>query len=42
MCSKDTREAPGTEHVPATVAAPVRFDNKPAFRQSFAKPELVK
>ncbi|XP_034997240.2 protein PRRC2B isoform X2 [Hippoglossus stenolepis] len=41
MCSKDTREAPGTEHVPATVAAPVRFDNKPAFRQSFAKPELV-
>ncbi|XP_019937541.2 protein PRRC2B isoform X7 [Paralichthys olivaceus] len=41
MCSKDTREAPGTEHVPATVTAPVRFDNKPTFRQSFAKPELV-
>lgn len=42
MCSKETREAPGTEHVPTTVAAPARFDSKPAFRQSYAKPELVK
>uniref|UniRef100_A0A3B4UFR1 Proline rich coiled-coil 2B n=1 Tax=Seriola dumerili TaxID=41447 RepID=A0A3B4UFR1_SERDU len=41
MCSKETREAPGTEHVPTTVAAPARFDSKPTFRQSYAKPELV-
>ncbi|XP_068429563.1 protein PRRC2B isoform X4 [Clinocottus analis] len=41
MCSKGTREAPGTDHVPATVAAPARFDNKPAFRPGYAKPELV-
>ncbi|TMS08249.1 Protein PRRC2B [Larimichthys crocea] len=42
MCSKETREAPGTDHVPTTVAAPARFESKPAFRQSYAKPELVK
>ncbi|XP_076020368.1 protein PRRC2B isoform X3 [Genypterus blacodes] len=42
MCSKDTREAPGTaEQAPNTVAAPARFENKPAFRQGYAKPELV-
>ncbi|KAL6096806.1 prrc2b [Pungitius sinensis] len=41
MCSKDTREAPGTDHVPATVAAPARFDSKPTFKQTYAKPELV-
>ncbi|XP_031715947.1 protein PRRC2B isoform X3 [Anarrhichthys ocellatus] len=41
MCSKDTREAPGTDHVPATVAAPARFESKPTFRQSYAKPEVV-
>lgn len=42
MCSKDTREAPGTDHVPTTIAAPARFESKPTFRQSYAKPELVK
>ncbi|KAM6902843.1 protein PRRC2B [Xenentodon cancila] len=41
MCSKETREAIGTDHVPTTLAAPVRFDSKPTFRQSYAKPELV-
>lgn len=43
MCSKETREAPGTgDQAPNTVAAPARFENKPTFRQSYAKPELVK
>uniref|UniRef100_A0A665WRM5 BAT2 N-terminal domain-containing protein n=1 Tax=Echeneis naucrates TaxID=173247 RepID=A0A665WRM5_ECHNA len=42
MCSKETREAPGTEHGPTTVAAPARFESKPTFRQTFAKPDLVK
>ncbi|XP_068608646.1 protein PRRC2B [Brachionichthys hirsutus] len=41
MCSKETREAPGTNHVPAAAAAPARFDSKPAFRQTYCKPELV-
>lgn len=41
MCSKDTRETPGADHGPTTVAAPARFDSKPAFRQGYAKPELV-
>nr|XP_057908693.1 protein PRRC2B isoform X3 [Doryrhamphus excisus] len=41
MCSKDTRETPGTDHLPTTAAAPARFDSKPTFRQSYAKPELV-
>ncbi|XP_061887052.1 protein PRRC2B isoform X3 [Entelurus aequoreus] len=41
MCSKETRETPGTEHVPPTVAAPARFDPKPTFRLSYAKLELV-
>uniref|UniRef100_A0A665WQA9 BAT2 N-terminal domain-containing protein n=1 Tax=Echeneis naucrates TaxID=173247 RepID=A0A665WQA9_ECHNA len=41
MCSKETREAPGTEHGPTTVAAPARFESKPTFRQTFAKPDLV-
>uniref|UniRef100_A0A3Q1GQT6 Proline rich coiled-coil 2B n=1 Tax=Acanthochromis polyacanthus TaxID=80966 RepID=A0A3Q1GQT6_9TELE len=41
MCSKETREAPGTDPVPTTVAAPARFDSKPTLRQSYAKPELV-
>ncbi|XP_039909222.1 protein PRRC2B isoform X3 [Simochromis diagramma] len=41
MCSKETREVTGTDHVPTTVAAPARFDSKPTFRQSYAKPELV-
>ena len=43
MCSKDTREAPGTsDHVPTTVVAPARFDNRPSFRQKFTNPESVK
>lgn len=42
MCSKETRETPGADHGPATVTAPARFESKPAFRQSYAKPELVK
>ncbi|XP_072227936.1 protein PRRC2B isoform X2 [Leuresthes tenuis] len=41
MCSKDTREATGTDNVPTTVAAPARFDSKPTFRQNYSKPELV-
>ncbi|XP_032395776.1 protein PRRC2B isoform X1 [Etheostoma spectabile] len=41
MCSKETRETPGTDHVPTTVAAPARFDSKPTFRQNYAKSELV-
>ncbi|XP_060917840.1 protein PRRC2B isoform X4 [Labrus mixtus] len=41
MCSKDTREAPGTETVPTTVAAPARFESKPTFRQSYPKPDVV-
>ncbi|XP_026209619.1 protein PRRC2B isoform X3 [Anabas testudineus] len=41
MCSKETREAPGTEHVPTTISAPARFESKPTFRQNYAKPELV-
>uniref|UniRef100_A0A3Q0SSR0 Proline rich coiled-coil 2B n=1 Tax=Amphilophus citrinellus TaxID=61819 RepID=A0A3Q0SSR0_AMPCI len=41
MCSKETREATGTDQVSTTVAAPARFDSKPTFRQSYAKPELV-
>ncbi|XP_057675451.1 protein PRRC2B isoform X2 [Corythoichthys intestinalis] len=41
MCSKETRETSGTDHVLATVAAPARFDSKPTFRQTCAKPELV-
>uniref|UniRef100_A0A8D2ZW12 Proline rich coiled-coil 2B n=1 Tax=Scophthalmus maximus TaxID=52904 RepID=A0A8D2ZW12_SCOMX len=41
MCSKETREAPGTEPAPTIVAAPARFESKPTFRQGFAKPELV-
>ncbi|KAM9841363.1 protein PRRC2B isoform 2-T2 [Aulostomus maculatus] len=41
MCSKETRETPGTDHVPTTVAAPARFDSKPTFRQTYTKPELV-
>uniref|UniRef100_A0A8D3ECV8 Proline rich coiled-coil 2B n=1 Tax=Scophthalmus maximus TaxID=52904 RepID=A0A8D3ECV8_SCOMX len=40
MCSKETREAPGTEPAPTIVAAPARFESKPTFRQGFAKPEL--
>ncbi|KAK2819235.1 hypothetical protein Q5P01_024796 [Channa striata] len=41
MCSKETRETPGLEHAPTIIAAPARFDSKPTFRQSFAKPELI-
>ncbi|XP_041825559.1 protein PRRC2B isoform X2 [Melanotaenia boesemani] len=41
MCSKETREATGTDHVPTTVAAPARFESKPTFRQNYAKPELA-
>ncbi|KAM9735385.1 protein PRRC2B isoform 5-T5 [Menidia menidia] len=41
MCSKETREATGADSVPTTVAAPARFESKPTFRQSYAKPELV-
>ncbi|XP_028273198.1 protein PRRC2B isoform X5 [Parambassis ranga] len=41
MCSKETREAPGTDHVPPTVTAPVRFESKPSFRQSYVKPEVA-
>uniref|UniRef100_A0AAV2ITZ8 BAT2 N-terminal domain-containing protein n=1 Tax=Knipowitschia caucasica TaxID=637954 RepID=A0AAV2ITZ8_KNICA len=40
MCSKETREAPGSDHV-LSVSAPTRFESKPTFRQSCAKPELV-
>lgn len=42
MCSKEMRETPGADHGPTAVAAPARFDSKPAFRQAFAKPEVVK
>uniref|UniRef100_A0A673WLU9 Proline rich coiled-coil 2B n=1 Tax=Salmo trutta TaxID=8032 RepID=A0A673WLU9_SALTR len=37
MCPKETRDAPGTaEHTgPVTVVAPVRFDNRPTFRQPY-------
>ncbi|KAM6986057.1 protein PRRC2B [Aplochiton taeniatus] len=39
MCPKETRDAPGVvEHVPATVVAPVRFDNRPTFRQPNPEP----
>ncbi|XP_029921950.1 protein PRRC2B isoform X3 [Myripristis murdjan] len=42
MCSKETRETPGTaDHAPTTVVAPARFDNRPAFRQSYTSPDLV-
>ncbi|XP_056146590.1 protein PRRC2B isoform X2 [Lampris incognitus] len=42
MCSKETREATGTaDHVPKTVVAPARFDNRPTFRQSHTNSELV-
>ncbi|XP_061603957.1 protein PRRC2B isoform X2 [Phyllopteryx taeniolatus] len=41
MCSKETRETSGTDHITATVAAPARFDSKPTFRQTYSKPELV-
>ncbi|XP_077353055.1 protein PRRC2B isoform X2 [Festucalex cinctus] len=41
MCSKETRETSGTDHVPPTIAAPARFDSKPTFRQTYAKPELL-
>ncbi|KAM9306687.1 protein PRRC2B isoform 2-T2 [Pholidichthys leucotaenia] len=41
MCSKETREATGTEHGPTAIATPARFDSKPTFRQTYAKPELV-
>uniref|UniRef100_A0A3Q2YE94 Proline rich coiled-coil 2B n=1 Tax=Hippocampus comes TaxID=109280 RepID=A0A3Q2YE94_HIPCM len=41
MCSKETRENSGTDHVSATVAAPARFDSKSTFRQTYAKPELL-
>lgn len=42
MCSKETREAPSGDNVPATVAAPPRFDSKPVFRQNPVKAEAVK
>uniref|UniRef100_A0A4W5K6W6 Proline rich coiled-coil 2B n=1 Tax=Hucho hucho TaxID=62062 RepID=A0A4W5K6W6_9TELE len=37
MCPKETSDAPGTaEHTgPVTVVAPVRFDNRPTFRQAY-------
>ncbi|KAK0137332.1 Protein PRRC2B [Merluccius polli] len=36
MCSKDARETTGADMAPVTtVAAPARFDNRPAFRQNF-------
>ncbi|XP_015798308.3 protein PRRC2B isoform X2 [Nothobranchius furzeri] len=41
MCSKETREAAGPDNVSTAVAAPARFDSKPSFRQTYAKPELV-
>ncbi|XP_028318054.1 protein PRRC2B isoform X3 [Gouania willdenowi] len=41
MCSKETREAPGTEPVHTPVAPAARLDSKSSFRQSYAKPELV-
>ncbi|KAG7253695.1 hypothetical protein CRUP_000936, partial [Coryphaenoides rupestris] len=45
MCSKDTRDTSGTADIVAVpaVAAPARFDNRPAFRQNFTgAPEHVK
>ncbi|XP_042565209.1 protein PRRC2B isoform X3 [Clupea harengus] len=42
MCPKEPRDAPGTaEHAPPAVSAPVRFDARPNFRQSFPAPEPV-
>lgn len=41
MCSKETREAPGSDHTPNTVSAPARFESKPTFRHNYAKSELV-
>lgn len=42
MCAKETRETPTADNVTTTAATPARFDNKPTFRPSYAKPELVK
>ncbi|KAG7276642.1 hypothetical protein CRUP_023208 [Coryphaenoides rupestris] len=44
MCSKDTRDTSGAADIAAVpaVAAPARFDNRPAFRQNFTgAPEHV-
>ncbi|XP_027880744.1 protein PRRC2B isoform X1 [Xiphophorus couchianus] len=41
MCAKETREMPTADNVTTTAATPARFDNKPTFRPSYAKPELV-
>uniref|UniRef100_A0A3B1J4B3 Proline rich coiled-coil 2B n=1 Tax=Astyanax mexicanus TaxID=7994 RepID=A0A3B1J4B3_ASTMX len=43
MCPKETREGPGTsEHGPAAVPAPMRFEARPTFRPPFPAPEPVK
>uniref|UniRef100_A0A8C6SWH0 BAT2 N-terminal domain-containing protein n=1 Tax=Neogobius melanostomus TaxID=47308 RepID=A0A8C6SWH0_9GOBI len=42
MCSKETRETPGSDHAPNTVSAPTRFETKPTFRHNYAKPEIAK
>ncbi|XP_028829649.1 protein PRRC2B isoform X2 [Denticeps clupeoides] len=42
MCTKETRDAPGSsEHGPATVVAPARFDARPTFRPPFSAPEPI-
>ncbi|XP_049321745.1 protein PRRC2B isoform X2 [Astyanax mexicanus] len=42
MCPKETREGPGTsEHGPAAVPAPMRFEARPTFRPPFPAPEPV-
>lgn len=41
MCAKETRETTAPDNVTSTAAAPARFDSKPTFRLSYAKPELV-
>ncbi|MED6249302.1 hypothetical protein ATANTOWER_012158, partial [Ataeniobius toweri] len=41
MCAKETRETTAPDNATTTVATPARFDSKPTFRPSYAKPELV-
>ncbi|XP_030640280.1 protein PRRC2B [Chanos chanos] len=42
MCPKETHDAQGSsEHSPATVVAPVRFDARPTFRPVYPAPESV-
>ncbi|XP_035996117.1 protein PRRC2B isoform X1 [Fundulus heteroclitus] len=41
MCAKETREPTASDNVTTAAATPARFDSKPTFRPSYAKPELV-